>query len=148
MSESRGHESRFWAIFSATTGELVSEPLTERALRMHALVILETQVGGGGLSQWYENPSGVEGPRTIAALNDIGAHGLSRSMADALKRMEEEIVKRDEVSLIVEFTDEQLALSRKISSDFDDLFEESLSADEGSFYQLVADWWERISTGR
>lgn len=113
----------------------------EHCLRLTDLGILECQVLNGGLEQWYTNPCGVEGKRTVSALRDIGLPTLADSLADVLAMLEERYGERESLGFNSPLLNTNVREIRQTCEPFDLLFQNFL--DEGpAFYKLAADWWE------
>ena len=141
MSDRRGYEFQFQQIFQNKPEELWSQPFTERALQMHSLNTLDLIIPGGGLFEWYENPAGLDGPRTIEALREIGALSLSDLLSETLMRLEQVFGPRSEIEFDHEFDDLQIAEIRDISREFERRFREFCVAAPNNFYELAVRWW-------
>lgn len=141
MNDCHADMRQFRQIFQDKPEELWSQPFTERALRMHSLNTLDLVVLGGGLFPWYENPSGLEGSRTIAALHEIGESSLANLLSDTLMRLEQTFGPRNEIRFDYEFDDQQIANIREISREFERQFHELCAAVPENFFQRAVAWW-------
>lgn len=137
-------QSRFHRLASQAASRLrgeIAESEYEDCLRLTDLEILECQVLNGGLEQWYTNPCGVEGKRTVEALSDIGLSTVADSLADVLRILEERYGERESLGFNSPLLNANVREIRQTCEPFDLLFQNLLN-DGPAFYKLAADWWE------